>query len=139
MKGILILVLISLTVSLSKDREAVVKCAKEAMGKPYVKGSKGPNKFDCIGLVRHCLEKIGKGQNIGSVCHYQYKKGRAADNKNPQPGDAVFFSTAKGKEPSHVGIYIGNGVYINANSVEKRVTTGQLSNKKYVTARNFID
>ena len=139
MKAILILVLISLTVSLSQDRETVVKCAKEAMGKPYVKGSKGPNQFDCVGLVRHCLEKIGKGKEIGSVCHYQYKKGKAADNKNPQPGDAVFFSNSKGEEPSHVGIYIGNGVYINANSIEKKVTTGQLSSKKYVIARNFID
>ena len=139
MKAVLVLLLIGLTVSLSKDRETVVKCAKDAMGKPYRLGRMGPNEFDCIGLVRYCLKLIGKGQNIGSVIHYQYKKGRAADSKNPQPGDAVFFSTAKGKEPSHVGIYVGGGVYINANSVVNKVTTGQLSSKRYVIARNFID
>ena len=140
MKGFLILALLGLSLALSADRTSMVNCAKGAMGSPYKKGAAGPKSFDCIGLVRYCLWQIGKGKDIGSVCHYQWTKGRAA--KNPQPGDAVFFKNNGDPniQPGHVGIYIGNDYYINANSVDKKVVQARLSsNKNYMGARNFVD
>ena len=141
MKAYIILVLLGLTLCLSKDRERVVSCAKAQLGKPYKLGAAGPNQFDCIGLVRYCLWQIGKGKNIGGVCHYQYSKGKAVAKGNLQGGDAVFFkNNGSGTQPGHVGIYIGGDSYINANSVVNKVTQASLSsNRNYYGARNFID
>lgn len=142
MKSFILLALLGLSLSLSSERQAMVTCAKRAIGRPYVLGADGPDKFDCIGLVRFCLRQIGKGSKIGSVCHYQYNKGSHPKKSQLQPGDAVFFRN-KGeasKQPGHVGIYIGNDVYINANSVSKKVVSAQLSgNKNYYGATNYID
>ena len=144
MKSYIIIILLGLSLCISRDRQRVVDCAKSAIGKAYVKGAHGPNTFDCIGLVRYCLAQIGKGANIGSVCHYQYtdQKGKYVEKANLQPGDAVFFSNngPKSVQPGHVGIFIGNNAYINANSVVNKVVQATLStNRNYYGARNFID
>ena len=142
MKSFILLALLGLSLSLSSQRQAMVTCAKRALGKPYVLNAAGPDKFDCIGLVRFCLKQIGKGSNIGSVCHYQYNKGSHPSKSQLQPGDAVFFKNngEASKQPGHVGIYIGNDVYINANSVKKKVVSAQLSgNRNYYGATNYID
>ena len=138
MKGFLILVLLGL--SLSSNRDIVVSCAKKQLNKPYKRGGQGPDKFDCIGLVKYCLDQIGKGGNIGSVCHYQYKKGKPVNKNQLQPGDAVFFDFNSGTPPGHVGIYIGNDYYINASTKEMKVVMSKLSaNTHYYGARNYID
>ena len=142
MKSFIILALLGLSLSLSADRTTVVNCAKNALGKPYVLGAAGPNSFDCIGLVRYCLKQIGKGGNIGSVCHYQYNKGPHPSKDQLQPGDAVFFKNNgdANKQPGHVGIFVGNDMYINANSVQKKVVSAKLSaNRNYYGATNYID
>ena len=126
MKSFILLALLGLSLSLSSQRQAMVTCAKRALGKPYVLDAAGPDKFDCIGLVRFCLKQIGKGSSKSQL----------------QPGDAVFFKNngEASKQPGHVGIYIGNDVYINANSVKKKVVSAQLSgNRNYYGATNYID
>ncbi|TOK89615.1 hypothetical protein CGI09_29555, partial [Vibrio parahaemolyticus] len=44
--------------------QAVISIAEQQIGKPYVWGGKGPNSFDCSGLMYYAFLN-GAGVNIG--------------------------------------------------------------------------
>jgi peptidoglycan DL-endopeptidase CwlO len=82
-------------------------------GDPYVWGAAGPSEFDCSGLVMWAYAQVGI-----SLPHYtgsQWNSGVHVARADLEPGDLVFFYP----DISHVGMYIGNGLMINApNSAE---------------------
>ena len=86
-----------------------VAYARSRLGKPYVWAAVGPDSFDCSGLTMWAWGKAGV-----SMPHYsgaQYAKFPKVPIDQLQPGDLVFRG-AGGSD--HVGIYIGNGLMINA-------------------------
>jgi peptidoglycan DL-endopeptidase CwlO len=77
-------------------------------GYPYVWGAAGPYAFDCSGLVVWAYAKIGI-----SLLHYTgdlWNEGEHISRSELQPGDLVFFFADLG----HVGIYLGNGLMVDA-------------------------
>jgi cell wall-associated NlpC family hydrolase len=80
--------------------------AKE--GDPYVWGAAGPGQFDCSGLVvwAYAQEGIALPHYTGSL----WNSGVHVARHDLEPGDLVFFFS----DISHVGIYIGNGLMIDA-------------------------
>jgi cell wall-associated NlpC family hydrolase len=77
-------------------------------GDPYVWGAAGPNEFDCSGLVLWAYAQEGI-----SLPHYtgdQWNSGVHVARADLEPGDLVFFYA----DISHVGMYVGNGLMINA-------------------------
>jgi peptidoglycan DL-endopeptidase CwlO len=77
-------------------------------GDPYVWGASGPGAFDCSGLVVWAYAQIGI-----SLPHYtgaQWNMGVHVSRADLQPGDLVFFYADIG----HVGIYLGNGLMVDA-------------------------
>jgi cell wall-associated NlpC family hydrolase len=80
--------------------------AKE--GDPYVWGAAGPGQFDCSGLVvwAYAQEGIALPHYTGSL----WNSGVHVARNDLEPGDLVFFFS----DISHVGIYIGNGLMIDA-------------------------
>jgi len=91
----------------------VVSESMNYLGVPYVFGGTTPNGFDCSGYVRYVFAKAGI--YLPRTADAQYECGYAVSTAELQPGDLVFFSTY---EPgaSHVGIYLGDGNFINASS-----------------------
>ncbi len=77
-------------------------------GDPYVWGAAGPGEFDCSGLVvwAYAQEGIALPHYTGSLWNSGVHIGRA----DLEPGDLVFFFA----DISHVGIYIGDGMMIDA-------------------------
>jgi cell wall-associated NlpC family hydrolase len=77
-------------------------------GDPYVWGAAGPGAFDCSGLVvwAYAQEGIALPHYTGSL----WNSGVHVARNDLQPGDLVFFFA----DISHVGIYIGNGLMIDA-------------------------
>ena len=69
----------------------------------------------------------------------QVEKDSPASKAGLQPGDLVFFNTMH-RAFSHVGIYIGNGMFIHASSSKKKVVTRSLAtySEKYLGARRVI-
>jgi cell wall-associated NlpC family hydrolase len=77
-------------------------------GDPYVWGAAGPRQFDCSGLVvwAYAQEGIALPHYTGSLWNSGVHIARA----DLEPGDLVFFY----QDISHVGIYIGDGMMIDA-------------------------
>jgi cell wall-associated NlpC family hydrolase len=85
-----------------------VHWALAEIGKPYVWGAAGPDSFDCSGLTQFVWAKAGV-----YLYHYtgdQWNEGVHVSRNQLQPGDLVFFYP----DISHVGIYVGNGMMIDA-------------------------
>jgi peptidoglycan DL-endopeptidase CwlO len=75
------------------------------LGVPYVWGGASPGGFDCSGLVMYVYEQLGI-----SLPHYTVAQWNATEPiASPAPGDLVFFNGL-----GHVGIYIGNGEFVDA-------------------------
>ncbi len=77
-------------------------------GDPYVWGAAGPGQFDCSGLVvwAYAQEGIALPHYTGSL----WNSGLHVARADLEPGDLVFFFA----DISHVGIYIGDGLMIDA-------------------------
>lgn len=87
-----------------------LRAALTQRGKPYIWGAAGPNSYDCSGLVEWAFAQEGI-----SLPHYTgslWNSGMHISRANLEPGDLVFFFA----DISHVGIYIGNGLMVDAPS-----------------------
>lgn len=87
-----------------------IAVAKAQLGKPYVWGAAGPDSFDCSGLTMYAYGQAGV-----ALPHYtgdQWNVGRHVPESALQPGDLVFFNTDA--PLGHVGMYLGNGEFIQA-------------------------
>lgn len=87
----------------------VISVAERYLNTPYHFGGADPKSgFDCSGLLQYSYKQMGI--NIPRTTYQQIKAGTAVKSAaDLQPGDAIFFN--KGE---HVGMYIGNGQFIQA-------------------------
>ena len=85
-----------------------LRAALTKVGDPYVWGAAGPNAFDCSGLVVWAYAQIGI-----SLEHFTgdlWNEGEHISRSQLEPGDLVFFFPDIG----HVGIYVGDGMMLDA-------------------------
>jgi cell wall-associated NlpC family hydrolase len=121
----------------SKGRQ-IVAAAKQYLGTPYVYGGTSSSGVDCSGLVQ--LAAKASGIDIPRTTYDQINVGQAVSKNNLQEGDLVFFRGSGGSAsaPGHVGIYIGNGQYIQAPKTGDVVKISNLSGRSdYVGARRI--
>jgi peptidoglycan DL-endopeptidase CwlO len=97
-------------------------------GDPYVWAAAGPSEFDCSGLVvwAYAQEGISLPHYTGSL----WNDGMHVSQADLQPGDLVFFFP----DISHVGIYIGDGLMVDAPSTGQLVQVQQVFWNAYVGA-----
>lgn len=107
-------------------QKAVVKGAQQFLGVPYVWGGEDPSGFDCSGLVQYVFGKLGI--KTPRVTYQQFAAGKKINPSNVQPGDLVFFRMEQ-QGPGHVGIYVGNGKYINAPQTGDVVKISELASR----------
>lgn len=94
--------------------EAFIRAAMAELGKTYVLGGKGPNVFDCSGLVYYALKTSGNGIPYMTSAKWALSSYQRINSMSDlQRGDVICFR-------GHVGIYLGNGSMISA--VHKGVT-----------------
>lgn len=96
----------------------VVALARAQLGVPYVWGGASPAPgFDCSGLVQWVYGQIGVG--LPRTAQAQFDATVRLSPDELEPGDLVFFSyTYPSAEPiTHVGIYLGSGMMINAPDI----------------------
>ena len=101
-------------------------------GDPYVWGAAGPSSFDCSGLVLWAYAQVGIG-----LPHYtgaQWNMGIHVSRSQLQPGDLVFFYADIG----HVGLYIGNGLMVDAPDFGQPVKVEPVMWNVYVGAVRIV-
>jgi soluble lytic murein transglycosylase-like protein len=98
----------------SFDFNAVHNIMRQYLGWDYIWGGRSPKAggFDCSGLMEYAFGKVGK--DLSGTAATQFNKTVPVAESQIQPGDLVFFSTIKAG-PSHVGMYVGDGKFINSN------------------------
>lgn len=89
----------------------LIATAKLQLGKPYVWDSKGPNSYDCSGLMQYVFKQV-TGQNIGSWTVPQEAAGVKVPLNKLQAGDLLFWGASSASY--HVALYLGNNQYLNA-------------------------
>lgn len=82
------------------------------IGTPYVWNGESPSGFDCSGFVSWAFAQ--GGISVPSSTSGLQGIGHQVSYSNIQPGDLVFFNTYKTN--GHVGIYVGGGNFIGAQS-----------------------
>jgi cell wall-associated NlpC family hydrolase len=101
-------------------------------GDPYVWGAAGPSSFDCSGLVLWAYAQVGI-----SLPHFtgdQWNMGVHVARADLQPGDLVFFYPDIG----HVGLYIGNGLMVDAPNFGEPVQVEPVMWDVYVGAVRIV-
>lgn len=88
-----------------------VAYVESKLGDPYVYGATGSSEFDCSGLVMAAW--AAAGVSLPRTSEEQFAALPEISQSQLEPGDLIFFfPTSSG--PSHVAMYIGNGMYIQA-------------------------
>lgn len=101
----------------------VISFLKAQLGDAYVMGATGPNAWDCSSLVQAAFKQVGV--ELPRVSQDQSMQGTEVSLSNLQVGDILYWG-AKGSA-YHVGVYVGNGQYLDAANPSKGVVIQDLS------------
>ncbi len=85
------------------------RAALSKQGSAYVWGGDGPITFDCSGLVKWAFAQAGM-PGLPHSAQEQARMGRSVTQSQLQAGDLI----ALYSPISHIGLYVGNGLYVNA-------------------------
>ena len=128
--------------SKSRDRrKIIVHNAIKSLGIPYKWGGQSPKTgFDCSGLIVYTHQRADI--IVPRTAKAQFDNEKFLSKQDLQPADLVFFKTPSGNKVVHVGIYIGEGVFVHAPGKNRQVTYGYLRNpyfkKHYIGSRSYL-
>lgn len=110
------------------------------IGTRYEFGGVDRSGIDCSAFTRDVFAK-SLGIDLPRTAYEQSQLGDAVSKENLQFGDLVFFKTAGYAPITHVGIYIGEGLFANA-ACSRGVTVASLESeywaKHFVEARRLV-
>jgi hypothetical protein len=116
-------------------REVLAAFAMTLRDIRYRRGGRAPQTgFDCSGFVQYVFAH-SLGIDLPDTSVTQFLAGTKVAQSELQTGDLVFFHT-RGKNVSHVGIYLDNGRFIHSPSTGKRVRVDELSDSYW--ARRYV-
>lgn len=118
---------------------SVIQTARQFLGRPYVFGA-APGRtsaFDCSSYTQYVFKQYGV--SLPRTAATQFGVGTRVSKSELKTGDLVFFETYK-PGASHVGIYIGNGQFIGAQSsgVGYASIYDSYWSKRYLGARRIL-
>ncbi|MBP2024023.1 cell wall-associated NlpC family hydrolase [Clostridium punense] len=125
------------TIESQYSGEDIVAMAEKYLGTPYLWGGFTPLGFDCSGLVQYVYRQLGI--ELERTSYYQVHQGVTVSRDDLKPGDLLFFTTDDSRPDavSHVGIYKGNDLFVQAPKPGDVVRVSNL-NSAYYSARYYI-
>ncbi|MDP2156173.1 MAG: LysM peptidoglycan-binding domain-containing protein [Nitrospirota bacterium] len=119
--------------------DKLVTFAKKLLNIPYKFGGNTILGIDCSSYVKKVYGLMGV--TLPRTAREQFKEGEEIEKEELSVGDLVFFRTYA-SFPSHVGIYLGNDLFIHASSKGKKVTINNLDTpyymKRFIGAKRLI-
>lgn len=120
----------------------VIENALGFLGTPYRFGGTGRSGIDCSGLVKKVFG--GVGVQLPRTACQQYQEGTVIDKDDLAAGDLLFFSRLKNLRPTHVALYLGNGLILHASRKARKVVIESFDKANYlqnqfVGARRIIE
>ncbi|MGE4801290.1 C40 family peptidase [Yersinia hibernica] len=122
---------------------AMSKLMKQ-VGKPYRWGGSSPNTgFDCSGLIYYAYKDVIRIK-MPRTANEMYHLRDAAPVKRAEleSGDLVFFNIANRGVADHVGVYLGNGKFIQSPRTGEEIRISMMDNDywqdHYVGARRVV-
>ncbi len=107
--------------------------ALQFVGYGYTWGGTSPSTgFDCSGLMYYVYQHFG--YTLNRVADAQARNGVHVDPSELQPGDLLCFYSS-GSYIGHVGMYIGNNMFVHAQNSATGVVISELSG--YYATRGF--
>jgi cell wall-associated NlpC family hydrolase len=110
------------------------------IGTRYEFGGQDRGGIDCSAFTRSVFEKAF-GLDLPRTAYEQAQLGDPVKKDELKFGDLVFFKTARYAPVTHVGIYIGEGLFANA-ACSRGVTVASMESaywsKRYVGARRLL-
>ena len=114
-------------------KEFLMFIAEKTIGIPYKFGGNSLKSTDCSGYVQKVFSFMGI--QLPRSAREQFTQGVSVKKEDLSIGDLVFFRSYA-SFPSHVGIYLGNNLFIHASSYAKKVTIDSLNTSYFV--KRFI-
>ena len=108
--------------------EGTLDRALDFIGIRYKRGGSSPETgFDCSGFVSYIYK-----ETLGLVLPHNAKaisqQGERVEKTELQPGDLVFFNTMR-RTFSHVGIYLGDNLFVHAPRTGARVRIEDMTDR----------
>ncbi|MCK7429619.1 C40 family peptidase [Enterobacter chengduensis] len=122
----------------------VIRLLQQQIGKPYVWGGQTPEQgFDCSGLVFYAFNPV-LSRNLPRTANgmFQDRTLRPVGQDKLRRGDLVFFNINDRPGADHVGVYLGDGQFIEAPRTGLNIRVSQLSDRfwqdHYLGARRIL-
>lgn len=101
---------------------------------PYRLGGFSKLGIDCSGLVKKAFSAVGI--DLPRTARTQFLEGIPVPVAEILPGDLLFFAkSTTGRYPSHVAIYLGNGLILHASRAAHRVIVDSFESSVYLKSR----
>jgi cell wall-associated NlpC family hydrolase len=99
----------------SEQRDSIIEHTRSLLGVKYKWAGINPAKgLDCSGIVKYVFAKLGIDLPHHAATLAKMGDPVMKDTAAMLPGDLLYFG--KGKRVSHIGIYVGDGMMIQASS-----------------------
>ena len=131
-------------VRVQKAQKTAMNKLMKQIGKPYRWGGTSPRTgFDCSGLVYYAYKDLVKFRIPRTANEmYHLRDAASVDRGELQSGDLVFFRTRGRGTADHVGVYVGNGKFIQSPRTGRDIQITSLSEdywqRHYVGARRVM-
>ena len=116
------------------NKKDLINDIMDWLGTPYKFGGMSRKAIDCSAWTRAIFSEVC-GLNLPRTARYQIHLGEKVSRRELQFGDLIFFHTYCYRFASHVGIYLGDGLFAHASSTYG-VTISSLNAHYY--ASHFI-
>ena len=132
---------VEVTEETSAEGKRIAEFALQFVGYPYVYGGTNPyTGADCTGFAYYVYNQCG--YPLSRSCSVQAKSGVEVAKEDIQPGDLIIFNDTSNTSIGHVGIYVGDGLFVHASNPERGILTDRLDSgsypKRYVCTRRIV-
>ena len=108
--------------------DAVAEIAMGMVGTPYTYGGTDPRQgFDCSGLVFYTYTQAG--YRVPRTSQELFRAARKIALGDAGAGDVMFFQDQE--KLSHVGIYLGDGLFVHAPATGRQVAVASIDAPYY--------